>query len=167
MESLSRWLTARLAAWRSRRAIRATIRRLRGLRRRDGLFVMAVATAGKLGKVQIGVNTVAEIDGWDYAPSADLIEKTKFGDTSHSHVVGLMDGSGSFKGRHDMTDANGQVALRNAMIAGTQVSLKLYVNAVNFYTVPALIKSAAIKSSAPGLVEIQYNFARDADDTYT
>src|SRR6266705_532367 len=99
------------------------------------------ALAGKAGKVVVAAATVAEIDEWNYTPTTDLIDKTPFLATSKTHIAGLNDGTGSFKGRHDMTDTNGQVALRNAQLAGTQVTLKLYVDATHFYTIPALLKA--------------------------
>lgn len=160
-------LLAAVRRWLDRRAVRRTIRRLRSLERRTGVFVAATAVAGKLCKVVIAAATVAEMDGWDYNPTADMIEKTPFLATSKSHIVGLMDGSGSFKGRLDMTDTNGQVALRNAMLAGTQVTLKLYTTATNFFTVPALIKGSPMKSDTHGAVEVQYDFQGDGDATYT
>jgi len=163
----ARWLLAKMAAWRSRREIRQTIKRLRALQRREGVHVLAVATAGKLCKVVVGATTVAEMGEWDYAPTMDLFDKTPFLATSKSHVVGLADGTGSFKGRLDLTDTLGQVALRNAMLAGTQVTLKLYVNAVNFITVPALIKGTPMKASVLGAVEATYDFQKDGDETFT
>lgn len=125
------------------------------------------ALAGKSGSVKIGANTVAEIDEWDYTPSADILEKTPFLATSKSHLVGLLDGTASIKGRHDQTDTNGQVALRTAYLNGTQVTLLLYVSATHFYTVPVLIKDMQIKTSVKGLVEVTINCQRDGDDTYT
>ncbi len=124
------------------------------------------ALAGKAGSVKIGANTVAEIEEWDYAPTADILEKTPFLATSKSHLVGLLDGTGSIKGRHDMTDTNGQLALRTAYLNGTQTTLLLYVNGVNKYTVPALIKDMQIKASVKGLVEITFNFQQDGDATF-
>jgi hypothetical protein len=122
-------------------------------------------TAGKIGKVQLGAVTIAEIDDWTYNPTADLIETTPFLATSKSRTVGLMDGSGTFKGRHDMTDAS-QLALRNAMLAGTQVTLSLFVNAVNKYSGPALIKTTPMKSAVAGVVEIQFDFQANGDWTF-
>lgn len=155
------------AAWRDRRRLRRHIRRLRAFERRSGLQVLAVALAGKYGKVMIGANVVAEIDEWDYTPSSELQDKTAFPATSRTHLMGLMAGSGSFKGRHDQTDTNGQVAIRNAMIAGTQLTLLLYVSATHFYTVPAMLKSMPLKVNVAGLAEVQFDFERDGDDTYT
>jgi len=97
----------------------------------------------------------------------DLVEKTPFLATSKSHIAGLNDGTGSFKGRHDMTDTNGQVALRNAQLAGTQVTLLLYVDGTHKYTVPALIKAHPIKAGVAGAVEIQFDFQGDGDATYS
>lgn len=125
------------------------------------------ALAGKAGKVVVGAATVAEIDSWEYTPTMDLIDKTPFLATSKSHIAGLNDGSGSFKGRHDMTDTNGQLALRNAQLAGTQVTLKLYVDATHFYTVPAMLKQHPIKADVASTVDIQFDFQQDGDATYT
>jgi hypothetical protein len=124
------------------------------------------ALAGRGGSVKIGANTVAEIEEWNYTPTADLYDKTKFLDTSHNHLLTLLDGTGSFKGRHDQTDTNGQVSLRTSFLAGTQVTLLLYVNATNKYTVPALIKSHAIKAAVDGAVEVDIAFQQDGDATY-
>lgn len=160
-----RSLVAQLQLALSRARLRYRIRRLRRLQRR-GLLIFATALAGKGGSVKIGANTVAEIEEWDYNPTADLIEKTPFLATSKSHIVGLMDGSGSFKGRHDQTDTNGQVAIRNAMLAGTQLTLLLYVDGTHKYTVPALIKGMPTKAMTTGAVEVQVDFQQDGDATY-
>lgn len=124
------------------------------------------ALAGRGGSVKIAANTVAEIDEWTYNPTADFYDKTKFLDTSRSHLLTLLDGTGSFKGRHDQTDTNGQVALRTAFLAGTQTTLLLYVDATHKYTVPALIKSHTIKAAVGGAVEVEVAFQQDGDATY-
>lgn len=125
------------------------------------------ALAGKYGKVVVGAATVAEMDSWEFTPTTDLMPKTKFLDTAKSNIAGLNDGSGNFKGRHDMTDTNGQVALRNAQLAGTQVTLKLYVNGTNYYSGPALLKAHPVKAGVSTPVEIQFDFQADGDWTYT
>lgn len=158
MRTIRRW-------WeRARRA--RQVRRLRRLEQR-GLYVMATAVAGKICKVQIGAVTIAEMGEWSYNPTADLIEKTPFLANSKTHGVGLMDGSGSFAGRLDMTDTLGQVALRNAMLAGTQVTPKLFTDATHFFSGPALIKGMPMKANVAGLVEGQFDFQGDGDWTYT
>lgn len=125
------------------------------------------ALVGKVCKVQVGANTVAELDEWTYNPTADLLEKTAFLATSKTHLAGLMDGSGSFKGRLDMTDTLGQVALRNAMLAGTQVTLNLFTDATHAYRGPALIKTTPMKSNVATLVDVQYDFQADGDWTWS
>jgi hypothetical protein len=122
--------------------------------------------AGKGASVKIGANTVAELDTWEYNPTIDLIEKTPFLANSKTHQAGLADGSGSLKGRHDQTDTNGQVALRTAMLAGTQVTMLLYVDGTHKYTVPTLIKSMPVKVGVAGLVEQQIDFQQDGDASY-
>lgn len=142
------------------------IRRLRRLER-AGYYVAATAVVGKICKVQLGANTIAELDEWDYNPTADVIEKTPFLATSKTHAVGLMDGSGSVKGRLDMTDTNGQVALRNAMLAGTQVTLNLFTDATHAFRGPFLLKGSPMKATVAGLVEAQYDIQQDGDVTWS
>lgn len=125
------------------------------------------ALAGKGGKVVVAAATVAEIDSWEYNPTIDLIEKTAFLANSKTHIAGLNDGSGMFKGRHDMTDTNGQLVLRNAQLAGTLVVLKLYVDATHFYSGNAFLKSHPIKAGVSTAVEIQFDFQADGDWAYT
>ena len=150
-----------------RRARGRLIRRLRALEQRTGVVVLNAALVGKICKVQVGANTVAELDEWAYNPTADLIEKTPFLATSKTHLVGLMDGSGSFKGRLDMTDTNGQVALRNAMLAGTQVTLSLFTDATHKFSGPAFIKATPLKANVATLVDVQYDFQADGDWTWS
>ncbi len=163
---LIRWLSSQVRRWREKRDLRQSIRRLRALQR-QGYYVTAAALAGKFGKVVIAAATVAELDEWNLTPATDIFDKTPFLATSKTHLAGLNDSTGSFKGRHDMTDTNGQVALHNAMLAGTQVTLKLYVDATHFYTVPALIKAKPIKAAVTGLVDVQFDFQGDGDVVYT
>lgn len=152
-----------VAAWRDRRRLRRHIRRLRRFERHGGVLVLNAALVGKICKVQVGANTIAELDEWIYNPTADVIEKTPFLATSKSHLVGLMDGSGSFKGRLDMTDTLGQVAIRNAMLAGTQVTLNLFTDATHAFRGPALLKGSPMKAGVGTLVEAQYDFQGDGD----
>ena len=123
--------------------------------------------AGKIGKVQLGAVTVAEIDDWTYNPSADVLETTAFGATSKTRVAGLMDNSGSFKGRLDTTDTNGQIALRTALLAGTVVALNLFTDATHAYRGNAILKGAPAKSGVATLVEVQYDFMGTGDWTWS
>ena len=127
------------------------------------------ALAGKGGKVVVAAATVAEIEEWTYSPQVELYEKTAFLATSKTRLAGVNDGSGSFKGRHDQSDTNGQVVLHNAMLAGTVVALKLYTDTIgaHFYSGNAFIKGKPMKASVLGLVEVQFDFQADGDWTYT
>lgn len=152
-----------LILWLARRRIRSAIRRLRRLERRAGVLVLNTALVGKICKVQVGTNTIAELDEWTYNPTADVIEKTPFLANSKTHMVGLMDGSGSFKGRLDMTDTLGQVALRNAMLAGTIMVLNLFTDSTHAFRGNAFVKATPMKAGVATLVEAQYDFQADGD----
>jgi hypothetical protein len=123
--------------------------------------------AGKIGKVQLAGATVAEIDDWTFNPSADVLETTAFGATSKTRVAGLMDNSGSFKGRLDTTDTNGQVALRTALLAGAPIALALFTDATHAYRGSAILKGAPAKSAVATLVDVQYDFMGTGDWTWS
>ncbi len=152
-----------LSRWLERRRLRSAVRRLRRFERRTGVLVLNTALVGKVCKVQVGANTIAELDEWTYNPTADVIEKTPFLANSKTHMVGLMDGSGSFKGRLDMTDTLGQVAVRNAMLAGTVVVLNLFTDPTHAFRGNAFLKATPMKAGVATLVEAQYDFQADGD----
>ena len=116
---------------------------------------------GYTGQVMIGAVVVAELDEWDLNIDAKLIDKTIFGNTWVSNRPGLKSWNGKAKGRWDMTDTNGQLALQNAQLGGTSVSLKLYPNATNYYSGTAYIKGIAAKAAVAGLSEVEFNFEGD------
>lgn len=112
------------------------------------------AISGKDGKVVSGANTVAEIKEWKCDVSANVMDVSKFGDQWNVKIIGLKDWSGTFMGRWDMTDTNGQLAFQNAILGGTSVALQLNVNATHFYSGTALLSKlsldVAVESTADG-----------------
>src|SRR5438552_4624947 len=115
--------------------------------------------AGKGGSVKIGANTVAEIDEWTLTTNADLNEISKFGDAAKSFTPGLYEWNGHFKGRLDMTDTNGQLAIFNQLIAGTILTaLHLGVAGTTNFNGNAWTKTAAFTEAITENALADYTF---------
>ena len=118
--------------------------------------------AGKNGKVVIGGNTdatVVAIKSWSLELSIDTLETTALGDSWKKNIPGLKEWSASSEGDYSVTsDTTGQKALQDAYLAGTSVTLKLYVDDTNYYTGTAYINSLSIEDPVDDLVSISIEF---------
>ncbi len=126
-----------------------------------------MAISGKDGKVAIGASTVVDIGEWSLDLDLDLQEVTAFGDQWKRRVAGIKDATGSFSGRWNVAAANQQEALQNAFLNSTTVALRLYVNATNYYSGTAYIKSFTPSAAVDGVVEAEFGFEIDGAVTYT
>lgn len=125
------------------------------------------ANAGKKCKVVISAATVALIGDFALDINAALSSKEAFGDDWKSNLVGLRDWSGSFSGRLDLGDTNGQVALQNAILNDTLVTLKLYNDATHYYSGSAYLSKMNIKAAVAGNVDVSFNFTGDGALSWT
>src|SRR2546428_12658743 len=114
--------------------------------------------AGKGGKVTVGANTVAELDEWDLSINADLNEITKFLDSAKGFLPGVYEWNGSFKGRYDSTDTNGQLALLNAILNGTQIAISLYIDATKKWAGNIYMKTINPKAAVTDNVVVSFAF---------
>lgn len=122
--------------------------------------------AGNAGKVQVGSSTVAEIDQWSLNIDRNLTNTQSFGDTWEESTATLGKFSGTFQGRYDNTDTNGHIALQNAALAGTTVSVKLYVDATHYFS-GSVFLTMNPKADESGVVEASYSFTGTGALTYT
>jgi hypothetical protein len=113
--------------------------------------------AGKGGKVTIAAATVGEIDQWDLSINQELYEITKFLDAAKGFLPGVYEWNGKFSGRYDSTDAQ-QLALLNALLAGTLIVPHLYIDATKNWTGNAYLKSINPKATVLGLVTADFVF---------
>lgn len=125
-----------------------------------------MAIAGKGASAKISTNIITDIGDWNLNIENDLQDVTEFGDTWKSRISGLLDATGSFSGRWDVS-ATQQGLLQTGMLAGTSIALRLYVNASNYYSGTAFLKSQNPKATVSGVVEIEWNFEIDGALTYS
>lgn len=126
-----------------------------------------MAIAGKSAHANIAGNQITDIGEWTLNIENDLQDVTEFGDTWKSRISGLLDATGSFSGRWDVGSTQ-QAACQTAMLAGTSIALRLYVNAAtNYYSGTAFLKSQVPKATVSGTVEIEWAFEIDGALSYT
>ncbi len=127
---------------------------------------MAVFT-GYGGKVMVGTATVAELSEWDLDISLDTEQTNAFQDQWKEYTPTLKEWSGKASGRWDMTDTTGQKALQDAMLGGTTVTIKLYIDNTKNYSGTAIIDKISIKTSAEGVAEVDFSFKGSGALTYS
>lgn len=117
-----------------------------------------MAVAGKNGKVIIGESgnqKVAAIKNWSLELSLETLETTALGDDWKNYITGLKEWSASSEGDYEVpTDTQGQAALQEAYLAGTTVTVKLYVDGTNYYQGTAYISSLSIEDPVDDVVSI-------------
>lgn len=119
------------------------------------------------GSVKVGSNAVAEISEFTLDVSRDTVETQSFGDTWKEMTTTLASWSGTFRGRWDMTDTNGQAALQSALTGGTSVSLSLLTAASKTYSGTAFITAISTGAAVDGVVEADFSFAGSGSLSYS
>lgn len=122
--------------------------------------------SGNAGSIRIAANVIAEMDTWSLDVSTGLEETQAFADTWKERTATIRDWSGTGAGRFDNTDTNGHVALNTAVLGGTTVSARFYINGTNYYSGSAFVQ-ASITAAENGLVTVSYTFTGNGALTYT
>lgn len=118
-----------------------------------------MAIAGKSGKLGLGANTVVDVSSWSLELGADTLDVTALGDDWKKFIAGLKEWSASAEGFYSVhTDATGQKALQDAYLNSTEVSLKLFVNASNYYSGSAYISGMSVEDPVDDTVSISFEF---------
>jgi hypothetical protein len=95
--------------------------------------------SGKDGKVLVGATPVADITSWEFTKEA---QTSRYGSSSTAGfkrtIPGVKLGSGTIEFKWDTSAAS-------PVVEGAAVTLKLYTNASEFFSVPAVIKSFRVK----------------------
>lgn len=118
------------------------------------------------GSVKVGGNAVAEISEFTLDISRDTVETQSFGDSWKEMTTTLASWSGTFRGRWDMTDTNGQAALQSALTGGTSVSVSLLTASNKTYSGTAFITGISVGAAVDGVVEGDFSFAGSGSLSY-
>ncbi len=126
-----------------------------------------MALAGKSGKLEIGTSVVSEINNWSLDIGTDTLEVTALGDDWKEFIAGLKEWSASSEGTFNIpADNTGQKAVQDAFLNGDMVTVKLYVNATNYYSGSAYISSLNVEDPVDDAVTISFEFQGTGALTY-
>ena len=125
------------------------------------------AIVGYAGAAKLSTNTIALIKSWELPLNNDLADITTFGDAWKDYLPTLNGADPKIEGFWDMTDTNGQLALQNAYLNSTSVTLRLYVNTSNYYSGTAYIKSLNVKAAVDGVIEFSADLSFSGAISYT
>ena len=120
--------------------------------------------SGKNGKVLVGSTTVAEVTGWTLNPTSN---NPAWGSSSvagqKQRVAGVQDCNGSVNFKYDTSSRQHATIKR-----GDLVTLNLYVNATDFFIVPAVVDAETydvdVDEGTP--VGGSFTFSQTAEITY-
>lgn len=109
------------------------------------------ANQGYLGYIQIGSNKVANVKSVSFDISRMMEDITALSTsgsptTAKAFLPTLLEGTCSLTCNYDLTDTNGQLAMQNALLNGTLLSVTLSPNNVNTYAFSAYVKKEGAKN---------------------
>lgn len=122
--------------------------------------------AGHAAAAKIGTDTILEMSEWSLDIERAMEDDTEFGDTWEAQVSTVGKWSGSVKGRWGATGTQ-QAAIQTAILAGTSIALRLYVNASNYYSGTAYPTKMSPAATVKGLVEVDISFTGTGALSYT
>lgn len=126
----------------------------------SGTFGSVVYTTG-------GTTLVEGIGEWSLDIAMTSNEVSEFGDVWKQKVAGMRDATGSFSG-NGVPTGTVQTNLRNAMIGGSVISLRLYETATNYWTVgSAFLTGLGRAISVQGKLDATYNWESNGSVSYT
>jgi hypothetical protein len=119
--------------------------------------------SGQYGDAKISTTSIAEIGKWDFESKAKNAKYTSNKTLGYERTLpGTLSGSGGLTGFHDPT------APATAIIdAGTAVTLKLYINATQFYVVPACIDNFKLSIDIETGAIVGWTSSFSADGAWT
>lgn len=103
---------------------------------------MAVIS-GKNGKVNDGTSDIVEVTGWTLHTESNNVAYASSSTAGYrKRVAGVRDGGGRVEGKLDATASS---AITDVLDVGDELTLKLYVDATHFYSVPAVIDTLDVE----------------------
>lgn len=127
------------------------------------------ATAGYKGYLKNGSNSVALVVDWDAQFDAEMYDTTALnqGNAFKNFIAGLLGATLKVNVIWDFTDTNGQLAIWNAFLAGTTLTMTASPNGTNSFALTVLVKQinpkVAVNKEVTAALDLQvtgaYSFA--------
>lgn len=118
---------------------------------------MALST-GKVCSVKIGANTVTYLGAWALNKNTNTEDTSHFGTVDETNIATTNNWDATAEGFLDPADTNGQIALIQAQETQTEITLKLYINATQYWSGTAIVTKVSPAPTAKGVTKISYGF---------
>lgn len=112
-----------------------------------------------------GTTVVGEINEWSIDISMSPTEVSAFGDNWKRSIPNIRAASGSFSGNH-ATDETAQTSLRNAMLGGSAIALRLNEGTAYWNIGTAYLTGHGRSISHQGKAETSFDFEPSGPVTY-
>jgi len=122
------------------------------------------ALHGKEATIKTGgaASTVTLMNEWTIDAVLAADEITDFGDDWKAFLPGLAEWSGSMSGSFDPSDANGQKAIHDLVIAaspaGASANTLFYFSAANYYSGNIIFTGLSLSTPVAGIITVTITF---------
>lgn len=117
---------------------------------------------GRHGQVKLDDVVIANLSNWKLSIKQALIDVSHFGNDGWDEVVaGNCSFEGSFEGSYDKADANGQMAIQEAIVSGQDLDIDFIIDKndeTDKYTGKVKIETIDIDTSPKEVVKISVKF---------
>jgi hypothetical protein len=115
------------------------------------------AMSGTAGKVTQASADVLNMTAWTIDMKGATVDTSAFGGSGWGSFTGtIKTWTGKCSGNYDPADSGGQVALNGAL--ATTVALKFYTDGTHYWGGNGTLNSISMKSSATGVITVDYGF---------
>ena len=122
-------------------------------------------TAGSVVYMTGGTTVVGEIKEWSANFRLNVVDATAFGDNWEKYIPSIKGMTGSFSGNWDNNDT-AQAAIRSAMLGGSAIALRLYLDDSQYYNVgTAYVTGENIAISNDGKADTSFDFQSSGEVT--
>ena len=118
---------------------------------------------GREASIKVGTTAVLECQNWTLDIGTETVDTTSFGDQFREFTATFATWSGTAKGNYAL--AGSQASLQTAVLGGSTVDVRFYVDSTYYYHGDAYV-SAAISAAVDGIVEVNWSFSAASALTY-
>lgn len=123
-------------------------------------------TGGSVVYMTGGTTLVGEMSEWSLDISHSPVDATAFGNDWAKYVPSIRNATGAFQGNFT-TDDSAQTSLLNALLGGSAIALRLYVNATKYFNIAsAYVTGMGPAISQTGKADVSYSFQNSGTVTF-
>ena len=120
---------------------------------------------GLTAKLTIGNDDIAYISNWSVEETRDVIEVTQLGSKNKKILPSLHYWTASAEGAADFTSSSGQKTIRDAMVNGTVITAKFYLDESTHLVGNAIVTAFSVNISSEDKGGVSISLTGDGELT--